>query len=153
MQVAVLTFLGNIFARSQNGAAASLDAEAQPVNEIVVDGAPIFPLSGHLSLHEGYPILDWGAVYEWAVTVQPDSRHSQVWTEVEKAWLLHMRMALGPQFRLRQTNAAFLLSSLEGHVATATLTYMERTLNRVVALLDGKRSIDHALALGCPLRQ
>jgi hypothetical protein len=48
-----------------------------------------------------------------------------------------MGAALGAAFRLNESSSAMLLSSLEPNVARATLDYMDRTLQRVIKLLDG----------------
>ena len=48
-----------------------------------------------------------------------------------------MRSALGPRFQLKESKNVLLLSSLEPNVAGATLNYMERTLQRIVTVLDG----------------
>ena len=58
-----------------------------------------------------------------------------------KSLAASFREALGPLFRLREAKSAALLSSLDDGVATATLSYMERTLKRVAATLDGLAQI------------
>ena len=121
--------------------AVQADSDEAPPSEIVVDGAPTFALAQHLSFTEGYPIPDWGAVQTWVSALESNELQGRAWTAVERAWLLHMREPLGKGFRLSQTNNALLLSSLQSNVAHATLDYMERTLQRVVKLLDGVAQI------------
>ncbi len=108
-----------------------------PPSEVGVDGAPGFPIAQHIVLHGGYPIIDWDAAQSWVSEIASVEIQESAWSAVERAWLLHMRGALGPLFRLNESRNAMLLSSLEVNVASATLAYMERTLQRVVKLLDG----------------
>ena len=103
--------------------------------EVVVDGAPSFALRRHLIIHNGYPILHQEAVGRWIDTV-PEPIRQRAWEACERAWLLHFRDALGPVFHYDESATAALLSSLESHVARATLEYMERTLKRIVAVLE-----------------
>ena len=109
--------------------------EAAPTELVVGDS--VFDLPRHLAYREGYPAVDWDAVQSWSSSLGPDDLQGQAWSAAEKAWLLHMRAALGQAFRLRESSNAMLLSSLEPNVARSTLDYMERTLQRVVKVLDG----------------
>ncbi|MES2974172.1 MAG: hypothetical protein V4757_11225 [Pseudomonadota bacterium] len=108
-----------------------------PPAEVAVPGAPPLPIAAHISLHEGFPRLAWEPVQTWVEALAGDEARSHAWTAAERAWLLHMRQALGPDFRVSESANAMLVSSLEPHVARATLDYMERTLVRVGRLLDG----------------
>lgn len=103
--------------------------------EVIVDGAPTFALRRHLVVHNGYPILDQEAVQRWVDSV-PEPVRQRAWEICERAWLLHFRDALGPAFHYDEGATAAVLSSLESHIATATLQYMERTLKRIVAVLE-----------------
>lgn len=108
-----------------------------PPAEVLVDDAPPFPVARHTTCHEGYPILDWGAVQAWLDGLASSESQRTAWAATERAWLLHMQQALGPTFSLRESENALLLSSLDSALASATLDYMERTLKRVAKLLDG----------------
>jgi hypothetical protein len=110
--------------------------EALPV-EIAVGGAAAFSLVQHLAVQEGYPIMDWDAAQAWIDKLEPADLRGTAWTDIERAWMLHMRKALGSGFRLCELDNAMLLSAFEPNVARATLDYMGRTLQRVVKVLDG----------------
>jgi hypothetical protein len=111
-------------------------AADEPPTELVI-GTSVFDLSRHLAYREGYPTLDWEVVQSWVNSLETDAMQGQAWSAAEKAWLLHMRESLGRVFELVESSNAMLLSSLEPNIARRTLDYMERTLRRVVKVLDG----------------
>lgn len=117
--------------------AASPDADFPPPAEVAVPGAPVLPVGSLITLQEGFPHLDWAPVQAWVEALPGNEARSHAWSVAERAWLLHMRQALGPDFRVSESANAMLVSSLEPNVARATLDYMERTLLRVARLLDG----------------
>jgi hypothetical protein len=86
-------------------------------------------------------LLRWAQVESWLSDLASPAPRAAAWEAAERAWLLHFREALGPQFRLRKAKSAMLLSSLDDGVAKATLDYMERTLKRVAITLDGLAEI------------
>lgn len=112
------------------------DDEAPPT-DLLVDGAAPLPLREQIALHDNYPILNWDAIQSWVISCESPELQERAWSAAERAWLLHMRAALGPRFRLQETHRAAVVSSLEFNVAAATLDYMEKTLQRIVKLLDG----------------
>jgi hypothetical protein len=99
-------------------------------------GAP-FDLLGHLSSVNGTPILDWRALDEWAGR-KPDADGDGAAIDAgRRAWLLHLRAALGPHFELIETDAAYVLTSLEPRVAKATIDFVVKTRRRVQSVLTG----------------
>jgi hypothetical protein len=108
--------------------------------EVVVDGAPRFALRRHVVMHNGYPILDQEAVGQWIDSV-PEPIKQRAWEACERAWLLHFRDALGSAFHYHEGTTAAVLSSLDAPIANATLQYMERTLKRIVAVLQGLANV------------
>lgn len=104
-------------------------------------GLPDFHITGHLVHHEGFPVMKWAQAESWLSGTESPTAQAHAWEAVEKAWLLHFRQALGPEFQLREAESAMLLSSLDDGVARATLNYMVRTLARVAATLDGLAQI------------
>ena len=107
-----------------------------PPAEVLVGGVA-FPIAQYMQRHEGYPILDWEPAQAWTSGIESQDLQERAWAGLERAWLLHFRDALGSRFHLRESKSALLLSSLESNVSRATLEYMERTLKRVIASLDG----------------
>jgi hypothetical protein len=121
------------FLRSLLGGPAPAAAKARAPGPAAVED---FPLERHLTWHEGYPILDWTPARAW-VDAQPEKRRAAAWSECERAWLLHLRDALGKHFHLQESESAAVLSSLEPNAARAALEYMARTLRRIGAVLKG----------------
>lgn len=126
----------------QAAPAADADAAdpAPPPDRVVATGAPDFPLATHLAVVDGFPMPDWAAAHAWADCL-PAEAQGPAWTALERAWLQHLQRALGPAFRLHEGPQAFVLSSLEPALATATLGFMDRTLKRVLHLLAGIASV------------
>lgn len=95
-----------------------------------------FPLEKHIAAHNGFPILDWDEARAWVDALQ-EGRRGEAWSACERGWLLHFRDALGQSFRLDESEAAALVSSLEPNVARATLEFMEKTARRIGMVLKG----------------
>lgn len=104
--------------------------------ELRVGEAPPFLLAEHMKFIHGMPVPDWSAAAAWVaglpVGEQPHAREL-----VRRAWLLHMRDALGEHCYLHESEHAYLLSSLEANVASATASYVATTRKRVGRVLDG----------------
>jgi hypothetical protein len=96
-----------------------------------------FEVVSHLSSVSGIPILDWRALDEWAgCSADTDGDGAAVDTG-RRAWLLHLRDALGPHFDLIETDAAYVLTSLEPRIAKATIDFVVKTRRRVQSVLTG----------------
>lgn len=102
-----------------------------------LEGSPPFSLHDHLSFHNGFPYFDWEAARPWIEAPSSDALQGQAWNACERAWLLHMRDALGDKFRLEELGDALLISSLEPRLAQTTLEFMQRTSRRIAKILDG----------------
>ncbi|MDQ0039623.1 hypothetical protein [Variovorax boronicumulans] len=110
--------------------------EAAPA-EITLGGAPAFSLLANTGTYDGLPLLDWQALGEWASS-QPDPERRREATALGKrAWLLHLKDALGPDFHLYESEQAWVLSSLEHVVAVATAAYVTSTRKRIQKVLAG----------------
>jgi hypothetical protein len=133
------------FFRSLLGRDGAADAAAvlpsreidHPPEEIHIDGASPFPFAARLKLHHGLPIADWEAVQLWLEESVPAERRAEAWMAAERAWMQHVRAALGAGYRLDEGASAIVLSSLDPNVARVTATYMEKSLRRILAALDG----------------
>lgn len=108
-----------------------------PTSLCIAGADEVFPFSEHLTVGHGFPRVDWTAVAAWAESRETPELVEMAWVEAENAWLMHLRNALGDNYRVRRSGRAVLLSPLDKGMADATLHYMERTLNRVVRVLDG----------------
>jgi hypothetical protein len=106
-------------------------------NDVTVTGMGRFAIADHLIDHEGLPILDWQALQSWVRTCESAELQGEARDACQRAWLLHLRDALGPGFRVDESDVAAVLSSLEDDRAQAALDYIRRTLRRIVGTLDG----------------
>ena len=135
----MLTFLKRLL--SHNPTARPSPAIQEPRSPsptaILVDGLEPFSFVAHIKTHHGFPIVDWEPVESWIADSVPESRRAAAWGDCERAWLSHFRDALGPGFRLDEGPTAMVLSSLEPHSSRSTLRFMERTLRKIGAVLDG----------------
>jgi hypothetical protein len=121
----------------RNTEVATVPAEVTPPTEIEAPGANSLDLLSHLSNESGFPILDWEAALAWVNSIPTEEERGLAWSNLERAWLRHMQSALGASYALQETKEVFLLSTLAPNVANATLTYVSKTLQRVVRVLDG----------------
>ena len=109
---------------------------SEPPTEIVIDGAPNFAVGQHLTRENGFTFLDWDAVLDWIGKIEPE--HQDIaWGRCEVVWLEHLCATLGPNYKLKAKGEALLLSSLDTKTAVATLTFMNKTLQRILRILDG----------------
>lgn len=113
-----------------------LPDQAAPL-EIALDGLPPFAIARHMGKHNGLPGLDWNAAQAWMAGAASEAARKAARTACERAWLMHLREALGEGYRLAEAGGAALLSSLEPNLAAATLASMDRTVGRVSKVLDG----------------
>ena len=111
--------------------------QARAPETLMVDGLEPLAFARHLKTHHGFPIVDWAVVDEWVRTALTEKKQSAAWTACERAWLLHFRDALGPEFRVDEGETAMILSSLGRGESGSMLEYMQRTLRRIGAVLHG----------------
>lgn len=104
--------------------------------DIVLPGLAVFAFASHVKDHEGFPIVDWQAVRAWVDSLGTQRRNA-AWTACERAWILRFRDALGPRFQVLESNSAALLCALPPNIAAATLEFMDKTLRRIVQVLEG----------------
>jgi hypothetical protein len=119
---------------------------------IIIDGMPPFPLTQHLALHHGFPILDWQAVRAWLESIPGGAPARLARSACARAWLLHFRDNMNgrdklnggdspsPRYELLETESALLLSALRPNQARAALEFMSRTQGRVGRVLKGLAS-------------
>jgi hypothetical protein len=117
--------------------AKTLTIQEPAPQEVSCGTAGSFPIASRLIVHHGFPILDGPTLWQWLEEAVPEAERRAAWEKCEHAWTLHFRDALGPNFRLDEGKTAIVLSSLPANVSKATVEYMERTLKRVVAVLEG----------------
>ena len=124
--------------RALFGGVAASDAparEAAPATVHSPAGAA-FDFAATLDPAAEFAIPRWEAVYAWIESL-PGDECDAAWQACDRAWLLHMRDRLGDAFRLDEGATAAVISSLEPRQAQSALEFMERTLKRIVRVLDG----------------
>lgn len=131
--VGALAFLRTLVGRAP--AAALPPVVTAPAD--VQAGHAVFPLSAHLQTFDGIPLADWQAVTGWAATIDDLDQRTRGVDAVRRAWLLHLRDALGPGFRLHESEHALVLSALEPSMADATARYVATARGRVQRVLNG----------------
>lgn len=108
-----------------------------PPDSISLPGGETFPVASHLTFVDGLPTPDWNAVNAWAGQHAAPHDQAAAWAAGERAWLAHLRAALGGAFYVTERGDALLLSSLEPNLANATLDFMNKTQQRILRVLDG----------------
>jgi hypothetical protein len=109
----------------------------EALEHIALGDGPGFALRDHMALYDGLPLLDWQALDAWASSMGDADLQRTAIALGKRAWLLHLRDALGPDFRLFESDDAFVLSSLEDVVAIATAAYVASTRKRIQRVLAG----------------
>jgi hypothetical protein len=109
---------------------------AEPPDAVEVAGRR-FVVAECLSYTEGLPHLDWNAVSEWVAAFPDDAQRDHAWGLCERAWLDHLRAALGAGHKVRESGTTLLLCSLEERTAKAALDFVAQTEQRVLRVLDG----------------
>ncbi|MET3182179.1 UNVERIFIED_ORG: hypothetical protein ABIC43_005354 [Variovorax guangxiensis] len=112
--------------------------------DLVLDEEHSFPLIANMEIGNGLPLLSWQALNAWAGSMNDAHRERLAIQRGRRAWLLHLRDALGPHFHLYESEEAFVVSSLEDTVVVATAGYVASTRKRIQRLLSGiARFEDH----------
>jgi hypothetical protein len=133
----VFKLLRSLVASKQSAEVAATPALPPPPVAISAGTVGDFGIASNLLDANGLPLLDWNAAQKWVGSIPGEAAQAQAWTDCERAWLQHLRAALGSEYRLREKGSAVLLSTLQDNLAEATLTFVNKTLQRVVRILDG----------------
>lgn len=133
----VLKLLRSLVTPKQSAITAVVATLPPPPVAISAESADDFSVTKNLLDANGLPVLDWDAAQHWVDGIADEAAQARAWSQCERAWLEHLRVALGPEYQLREHSAALLLSTLEENVAEATLAFVNKTLQRVVRVLDG----------------
>jgi hypothetical protein len=96
-----------------------------------------FDVWAHMAAPHGLPVLDWQALHAWVAAHEGEAGAPAAIDQGRKAWLLHLRDALGPHVVLHESGEAYILSSLEPRVLGATARYVGTTRRRVEKVLGG----------------
>ena len=96
-------------------------------------------MRAHLQNPQDLPQLDWPALDAWAHGTgdRAPEAVADALNQGRRAWLLHLRDALGTHMHLHEGADCFILSPLEPSVARATARYVTTTRQRIDRLLAG----------------
>jgi len=138
----LVPFIGLLMAAGQTTPHAPKARKHEPLQGTVDESAPMivrvagcldFDVQSQLVEAHGFPIIHADAFNQW-LAASPQASTSGL-ACVARAWLMHMRDACGPEFRLFETKHAFILSPLESNVLRATDTFIATTRKRITAVL------------------
>ena len=101
-----------------------------------------FAFGEHLASANGVPVLDWQALSNWAGGFETAHETAEAINLGRRAWLLHLRDALGSHYWLHESEHALVLSSLEPVSARAMAQYIESTRRRLPSVLPGIASLE-----------
>lgn len=122
---------------SAEASGASKTTAPQPPLYVSAPGVDDFPVASQLVGSSDFPLLNWEAAHLWVDSIPDPAGRPAAWDQLERAWLEHLWSALGPAYTLRATDSSMLLSTLDAKIARATIEFMEKTVQRVVRVLDG----------------
>lgn len=112
-----------------------------PADEVFAPGVEPFAVRAALLNANGFPLIDWSAAQRWVESVPNAPDQAEAWSACERAWLDRLCAALGQGYLVRVQGSAIVLSTLEGNVAEATLAFVNKTVQRIVRVLDGVATI------------
>src|SRR5258708_39078878 len=88
-------------------AAGGADGDVEPPpQELSAVGTSTFPLAPNMEVVNGFPIVNWSAVADWLATIEDPDIRRRARLLGQRAWLMHMRDALGPHFSLHESDNA-----------------------------------------------
>jgi hypothetical protein len=108
-----------------------------PPSSIEIAGVPALPLVELIHAENGYPYVDWSAVHAWYEKIEDPDLQRAAWKACERAWLEHLRAALGPRHRIAESEDAIVLSPASERLSRVKLEFLLRTRSRILKLLDG----------------
>ena len=123
--------------KSVSGTARSSAPASVPPTKVSAPGVDDFDVTANLVDANGYPLLEWAAAQAWVERIATGDAQASAWGACELAWLEHFRAALGGAYRLDCQGSVVLLSTLDDNVANATLSFVNKSLQRVTRVLDG----------------
>jgi hypothetical protein len=130
----------------QKATATPSDQYLTPPATLEFTGLPTLDLISHMYLSNQLPHVDWAAVDEW-LSGAPVEAQVRARATCARAWLLHLRVALGKVYQEGYQhidgNHVLLLSAQEARVAAATHTYIVKCQQRARKLLGKLATPQH----------
>lgn len=97
--------------------------------------AAVFCVEDHMADSNGFPILDWHALADWAQSAETEQATTLAVEQGRLAWLLHLRDTLNAGFYVHTTDSAHVLSRLTPHIAKSTAQYVSTAKRRITKVL------------------
>lgn len=88
-----------------------------------------------IEIEDGVPHVHWDRIRDWCDGFADPTQGGEAWLACERAWLLHLRDALGAGYRLFESQIALLLTRQDDRAVELTLAFIARTSQRVQKLL------------------
>lgn len=129
--------LGQLRKLFSSNSEASPAENAAPPTEISVGNAPALLLPQFFVQHENLPLLDGHRLASWLNGNVAVEFRASMWEQAKRAWLMHVRDALGASFQITESETALVLSSLNPTTARTTANFMSNALEQVLGVLDG----------------
>ncbi len=106
-----------------------------PTPIVELDGKSV-DIAATASWHEALPHPNWTKVYAWVEDFEEDRRET-AFLACERAWLGMLAQALGPAYRLFESDHALVVTGQPGNEAAAALDFVGSARRRVRRVLDG----------------
>ena len=113
--------------------------------EVMAAGVEPFPLRERLGAANGFVMLDWTAAAAWLRTIADPAARAAARVDLHRAWLEHLRDAIGETFWLHESEEVLILSSLEPAVVGAMGRYVTSTRKRIAGTLGGLVQFPHGV--------
>lgn len=131
----MLHVLKSLFARRSKAGGLSSARLDQPAPAAIDVGGGSLDFLALIELKDSVPHVDWDRVHTWCDDFADSSLGDDAWLACERAWLLHLRDALGAGYRLFESATALLLTRQDDRAVELTLAFIARTSQRVQRLL------------------
>lgn len=133
----MLKFLKALVQPATRVPGAAAEAESPPPEQIDAPGVPPLAVRDVRVDAAGMVLFDWAVVGRWVEGVPDESARAAAWAACERAWLEHLRVTLGAGYCVRSQGTALLLSALPDRTARTMLDFVNKTVQRIVRVLDG----------------
>lgn len=113
-----------------------------PPEKLVLPGLPGIAIESLFYPASAFPQLSGPALAAWLAQALDPRPRLNAGRQATRAWLLHLRAALGEHFTLYETEQAWVLSSLEPHLVIATAEFIASARRRITRVLEGIARLD-----------
>ena len=133
----MLKLLKSLVLPAKKASKPDLGLSLAPPAHVEAAGGARLELGSVLRAGTAFPVLDWDRVQAWVNSLPDEAAQAAAWSASELAWMAHLRAALGGDYLLRSQGSAVLLSTLPEPLAAATLDFVNKTVQRVLRVLEG----------------